>query len=773
MDEPSADAAVRYRFGEFLLDPGRRALYRDGERVELQPKVFDLIVYLVEQRERAVSKDELQDTVWPRQVITETALTRAVMKARKALDDDASQPRMIATLQTHGYHFIAPVQVESRTPSYDSTVIVEAGERPPPEAEATTRPRDWPWLPIALVLLLGAVVVLWLWRREATEAPLLAGGEIARLAILPVDNASGDNRFDWARLGLVAGVSDYLETTRAAETVPLRNVTRLIDNQSPPLDSDADLGALVRRFAVTDGATHVVAASIEADAGALRLRYRLVDAAGNVRHRTLVGDSPTRLMSGLAADLAAQFDAGGERRNVPDDEFANEAYLRGKAAMLSGDYDGAVTLFESALSQAPGALWPRLELALIARNRRQFDDAEAQFGALIDDARRRGDTAVEFSAVNSLGNLYLMSERIEQAEPRWQEALALAERQDEPYWMAKVLHNLSIAANVRQDRQQARDYIQKASEAFTRAGFEVLPPQLAMKIGDQHHIEGQLDTAEHYVEQAIHGYRTLGILNAEALSIANLAHIRRDQGRLDESAALLAQTIEMLRRAQDQQRTLGTTFGELGAVNSERGDSGGAEAAFVEAQPLLEPLRERIPLAALELRRAKHRLGQGDLAAAATDLEAALGHYREGRLPYGESLTLATLSRLSAATGNADQAVEFAEQARQAAETGNTDEGRVDAAEATVRARFASEGASEAVIADWSAFHQGCPDRLPGKPFSCVSWQLDAARSLLAAGRSDVATDWIGAVRVRMPHAPGLDAAETALQTAQTGANPP
>ena len=764
MDEPSADDAVQYRFGEFLLDPATRALYRNGERVELQPKVFDLIVHLVECRDRAVSKDELQDAVWPRQVITETAMTRAVMKARKALDDDANQPRMIATLQTHGYHFIAPVVVEAR-PASDSPSASNDGASAA-SAPATLR-REWPWLPISLVILLGAIAVLWLWRREAAEPPLLAAGEIARLAILPVENDSGDSRFDWARLGLVAGVGDYLETTRAAEIVPIRNITRLMDRQRPPTASDADLTELVRRFAVTDGATHVVAASIEEGAGSLRLRYRLADAAGNVRQRTLVGDTPTRLMTGLGADLAAQFDAGGEHREVPGDEFANEAYLRGKSAALSGDYDAAVTLFESAMSQSPDALWPRLELAMIARNRRQFDEAEAQFTGLIKDARRAGNAAVEFSAVNSLGNLYLMSERIEQAAERWQEALALAERQDEPYWMAKAYHNLSIAANIQRDQKAARDYIQKASDAFTRAGFEVLPPQLAMKIGDQHHVDGQLDTAEHYVEQAIHGYRTLGILNAEALSVGNLAHIRQDQGRLDESAALLAQTIEMLRRAQDQERAIGTTFGELGVVNSLRGDAEGAEAAFAEAQTLLEPLRERIPLAALELRRAGHRLRQGDFDAAAVDLNAALEHYREGRLPYGEALTQAMLSRLHAATGDSAAAVDLASQASLTAEVSGSDEARTDAADAAIRARFSAEGPTDAVIAAWSEFHRTCPQKLPGKPYSCVRWQLDAANSLQAGGREDVAAEWIAAVRRRMSSAPGLEQAEQALKQAK------
>ena len=101
--------STRFLFGDYELDAAQRELRCSGERIDLQPKVFDLLLHLVRNRERAVGKDELQDAVWPGMVITETALTRAVMKARKAVGDDASAQSVIRTVHGHGYHFIAPV----------------------------------------------------------------------------------------------------------------------------------------------------------------------------------------------------------------------------------------------------------------------------------------------------------------------------------------------------------------------------------------------------------------------------------------------------------------------------------------------------------------------------------------------------------------------------------------------------------------------------------------------------------------------------------------
>ena len=99
-----------YRFSGCELDVGRRELRRAGAVEAVQPKVFDLILFLLENRERAVSKDELQDAVWAGTIVTETALTRAIMKARKVLGDDPEHQSVIRTIQRHGYRFVADLE---------------------------------------------------------------------------------------------------------------------------------------------------------------------------------------------------------------------------------------------------------------------------------------------------------------------------------------------------------------------------------------------------------------------------------------------------------------------------------------------------------------------------------------------------------------------------------------------------------------------------------------------------------------------------------------
>ena len=99
-----------YEFGDCVLDADRRDLSVAGKSVTTQPKAFELLLYLVRNRHRAVDKDELQDKLWPRSIVTVTALTRCVMKARRAVNDDADRQSVIKTVHGHGYRFIAEIK---------------------------------------------------------------------------------------------------------------------------------------------------------------------------------------------------------------------------------------------------------------------------------------------------------------------------------------------------------------------------------------------------------------------------------------------------------------------------------------------------------------------------------------------------------------------------------------------------------------------------------------------------------------------------------------
>ncbi len=163
---------MQFSFGEYQLDTESRCLNRSGQRVHVEPKVFDLLAYLIEHRERVASPDELLDALWPGLHVGPAALTGAVRKAREAVGDDGEQQAVLRTEHGRGFRFVAEVSV---------VPAPEAAPQPSPGS----RTRGVAAAGVAALLL--AVASFWLVNRPAPEA--LPGHS---MAVLPFVNLSAD-----------------------------------------------------------------------------------------------------------------------------------------------------------------------------------------------------------------------------------------------------------------------------------------------------------------------------------------------------------------------------------------------------------------------------------------------------------------------------------------------------------------------------------------------------------------------------------------------------
>src|SRR6202142_1705532 len=101
-----------YRFGQFALDPGRRTLSRADSPVALTPRAFDVLLFLVQNPNRLVTKEELLQAVWGDTFVEEGNLTQYISHLRKALGGNAEDTRLIVTIARKGYQFTARVTVE-------------------------------------------------------------------------------------------------------------------------------------------------------------------------------------------------------------------------------------------------------------------------------------------------------------------------------------------------------------------------------------------------------------------------------------------------------------------------------------------------------------------------------------------------------------------------------------------------------------------------------------------------------------------------------------
>jgi TolB-like protein len=104
---------VQYIFAGHTLDVGRRELHRGPERVALEPQVFDLLVYLLENRDRVVTKDDLLATIWGGRIVSESTLTSRINAARKAVGDTGGSQTLIRTIPRKGIRFVGDVSVRS------------------------------------------------------------------------------------------------------------------------------------------------------------------------------------------------------------------------------------------------------------------------------------------------------------------------------------------------------------------------------------------------------------------------------------------------------------------------------------------------------------------------------------------------------------------------------------------------------------------------------------------------------------------------------------
>jgi DNA-binding winged helix-turn-helix (wHTH) protein len=101
--------SVSYLFGPFVLDPSARVLRRDGRLLVITPKIFELLVFLIQRRGQLVTKDELRSALWPDTVVEEANLAQSMSVLRRTLGDTPREHRYIATIPGRGYSFVGPV----------------------------------------------------------------------------------------------------------------------------------------------------------------------------------------------------------------------------------------------------------------------------------------------------------------------------------------------------------------------------------------------------------------------------------------------------------------------------------------------------------------------------------------------------------------------------------------------------------------------------------------------------------------------------------------
>jgi TolB-like protein len=120
---------VQFVFDNHVLDADRRELHRGSATVAVEPQVFDLLLHLVQNRDRVVSKDDLIASVWRGRIVSDSTLASRINAARRAIGDNGDQQRLIRTIARRGIRFVASVDTRSDAPVVRAAPMARA-ERP-------------------------------------------------------------------------------------------------------------------------------------------------------------------------------------------------------------------------------------------------------------------------------------------------------------------------------------------------------------------------------------------------------------------------------------------------------------------------------------------------------------------------------------------------------------------------------------------------------------------------------------------------------------------
>src|SRR6202035_3983776 len=123
---------MQFIFDNHRLDTERRELHRGSERIAVEPQVFDLLIYLLQNRDRVVSKDDMFASVWGGRAVSESTLTSRINAARKAVGDSGEDQKLIRTVARKGVRFVGVV--DTRSNSADLSPVGESADeiREPP-----------------------------------------------------------------------------------------------------------------------------------------------------------------------------------------------------------------------------------------------------------------------------------------------------------------------------------------------------------------------------------------------------------------------------------------------------------------------------------------------------------------------------------------------------------------------------------------------------------------------------------------------------------------
>jgi len=595
----SVQVSKRYVLGEYRLEPDKRLLSRAGKPIHLANRPFQVLLYLIENRERVVSRHELLDRFWDGKDVYYVTLSKCVSAIRKALDDHADDCRFIETRWAEGYRYIGPLE-EHNGPASPTVVEIDrtrelhvlieeevsgtATTAEAPEVLTGRTPTRRTGLsrlvPLAagLVAVIVAGVMLWNGRTSQTSK-----SPVSSLAVLPLKNLSTDD--EYFSDGLTEQLINKLSRIHGLKVISRGSAFLFKGQEIDPCEAGKKLGVA----AVLEG-------SVFKNGDRVRVNTRLVNTSdGRVLwasdHRDRASVDIFAIQDEIArnttAALQIKLSRDGEQRLVKHDTDSVEAYH----AYLKGEYFWSKRTphgFRKAIEsfQQAAQLDPRYAAAYsgLAANYGMgiwyvpFEPKEA-----LDKAKEAVSKAIEID--EGYAGSHLVLGMIYQYEWKWAEAAkALArwieldpssteygyayhllslDRTDEAVeWIRRSLEHdplsVLIAANVGEVLLYARRY-DEAIEACQKA-LELDP-----NYGMAHtHLAQTYVQKGRYAEAIAEFQQGIALSERNPALLARLGHAYAVAGRRHEATQVLDELLKLSKRSYVPPYSIAQIYAGLG-----------------------------------------------------------------------------------------------------------------------------------------------------------------------------------------------------------------
>ena len=370
-----------FRFAGFEIDIPRRELRRASELVSIEPQVFDLLVHLVRNHDRIVTKDELIETVWKGRSISEAALSSRISTARRAIGDCGAEQKLIRTLNKRGFRFVGAVQAAGKT----AIPVAQRGSRRGLESSAFT------------------------WSDRAS------------IVVLPFQNISGDPEQEYLADGITEDITTGLSRQQWFSVVD-RNSS--FARKGEAVD--------IRKLACELGARYVLEGSVRKAGGYIRVTAQLIDAAKRIhvwadRHDSAVADIfrrqddiTNRIVDSVRSQLVmAEAMRLRGRRSVDVDthDLVTQALPHMWRMSVSEQQLAQTLLQQAAVRETPqGRAHVHALLGWTYMNMFNLD-SHAPIGELTEKALEAGTTALALDEQDYWGHLVLGLGRARQRRP--------------------------------------------------------------------------------------------------------------------------------------------------------------------------------------------------------------------------------------------------------------------------------------------------------------------------------------------------------------------